>query len=239
MNTAQREALDELQELLGHTFKDLDLLLRALTHPSYANEEPSARHNQRMEFLGDSVLGLAITTELFERFPQRSEGQLSRLRSALVREETLVVRAEAIKLGPCLRLGRGERKSGGRFKHSLLADAYEAVLAAVYLDADFEAAHKVIVRGFEETFQQIASGNHSRDFKTRLQELIQSRTDARPRYSIVSSDGPPHARRFTAQVTVDDDVLGEGQGMSKKAAQQDAARRALEGLTASSEETAH
>ena len=221
--------IEGLEGRLGHRFESRELILRALTHPSFANEFTEAVNNQRLEFLGDAVLNTVISTALFERFPERHEGQLSRLRSFLVCEESLAERAAALELGPCIRLGKGERKSGGRHKASLLADAYEAVLAAVYLDGGFERATAVIRAGFENTLEDIQGGTHSRDYKTRLQEQIQSRQgDARPRYAITDIQGPPHARRFTATVKVDDEILGQGQGMSKKAAQQAAARNALE-----------
>ncbi len=228
--TPSQEELDALQQRIGHQFQDIDHLLRALTHPSYANESPGAVDNQRMEFLGDSVLNLAISTELFRRFSKQSEGRLSRLRSALVRETTLAERAGAWELGSCLRLGRGERLSGGQFKDSVLADAYEAVLAAIYMDSDFETASAVIVAAFEKDLAELEAGTHSQDYKTRLQEQVQSAGDVRPRYAIIHTEGPPHARKFTAQVKLGDEVIGQGEGMSKKAAQQAAARVALENL---------
>ncbi len=231
-----RSLLDGLQQRLGHPCGDRELRLRALTHPSFANESGTAIHNQRLEFLGDAVLNIVISTALFERFPERHEGKLSRLRSQLVCEETLVLRAQALDLGPCLRLGKGERLSGGRDKPSLLADAYEALLAAVYLDAGIEAARAVIMAAFEVTFVDILNDASGHDFKTHLQEIVQSRRgNVRPRYVIVDTCGPAHARIFTAAVKVGDEELGLGQGSSKKIAQQEAARDALDRLDRSAD----
>jgi ribonuclease-3 len=224
--------LEALQEALDYRFKDGELLRRAITHASYANENGSARDNQRLEFLGDSVLGLVISTRLFDQFAAFPEGRLSRLRSRLVCEGTLAQQARRLGLGGCLRLGRGERTSGGQDKDSLLSDAYEAVLAAIYLDGGYPAAQQVILRAFEEEIAKAASRQTSKDHKTRLQELIQANSDERPRYAIVETSGPPHARLFTAEARVGDRVLGRGTGSNKKAAQQDAARLALETLEA-------
>ncbi len=232
-HSPQEEPLLHLQEAIGYTFKDVSLLQLALTHASYANEEgdneqPLRLDNQRMEFLGDSVLGLAISTHLYKAFPNLPEGKLSRLRSSLVCEGTLARQAETLQLGLCLRLGRGERSSGGHLKASLLSDAYEAILAAVYLDSDYVTTEAVILRAFKDELTQVSQGHTVKDFKTRLQELIQSEGDERPRYMIVETTGPPHARSFTAEVRVGLKLLGSGQGRNKKSAQQDAARAALE-----------
>lgn len=224
--------LSQLQEALGHTFTDVSLLRRAITHASWANESGEEHDNQRLEFLGDSVLALAISTELFRRHPDWPEGKLSRLRSRLVCEGTLARMAVAIDLGNQLQLGRGEEASGGRDKPSLLADAYEAVLAALYLDGGFPVAQAFILAAFASEIDGESARQNRADFKTRLQELVQATSDLRPRYSIVSTQGPPHAREFTAEVQVGDELLGTGVGMSKKAAQQQAASAALETLAA-------
>jgi ribonuclease III len=222
--------LEALQAKLAHTFEDPGLLRRALTHASHANESGEPHDNQRMEFLGDSVLNLAISTELFALYGDWPEGKLSRLRSQLVCEATLARMATDLGLGQQLRLGRGENTSGGREKPSLLADAYEAVLAAIYLDGGFPAAQRFILDAFAAEIDAESARQNAADFKTRLQELVQATSDLRPRYSIIATDGPPHAREFTAEVRVGEDVLGVGLGMSKKAAQQEAARGALETL---------
>jgi len=223
------DLLDALQNLLEHRFNSRELLIRALTHPSFSNEYPKAPSNQRLEFLGDAVLGTVIAADLFERMPGRDEGALSRVRSFLVCEESLYERAMELQLGPCMLLGKGEKKSQGHKKASLLADAYEAVLAAVYLDAGFEAAQRVILAAFETSLNRVEKGTHSRDHKTSLQEMVQARGgDLRPVYAIIDTTGPPHARLFTAAVSVNEEVVGTGQGMSKKAAQQTAAKNAID-----------
>lgn len=222
--------LEALQAALGHEFDDPSLLTRALTHASFANESGEDFDNQRMEFLGDSVLNLAISTELFHRYADWPEGKLSRLRSRLVCEATLAALARKLDLGNQLRLGRGEDTSGGREKPSLLADAYEAVLAAIYLDGGFEVARSFILAAFGDEIDNETSRQNRADFKTRLQELVQATSDLRPRYSIIHTDGPPHAREFTAEVKVGEEVLGIGLGLSKKSAQQEAARVALDTL---------
>ncbi len=225
-------SLEQLETALGHTFADRDLLERAMTHASWANEYGGERDNQRMEYLGDSVLNLAISTELFARYSDWPEGKLSRLRSQLVCEATLARMAVGLELGKHLKLGRGEDTSGGREKPSLLADAYEAVLAALYLDGGFPVAQRFVLDAFADEIEAESARQNKADFKTRLQELVQATSDLRPRYSIVGTEGPPHAREFTAEVKVGEEVLGTGLGMSKKAAQQEAARGALDTLAA-------
>lgn len=222
--------VEGLQSGLGYTFRDLDRLVRALTHRSFANENELHEDNQRLEFLGDAVLDLVISHELFARFPGLPEGQLSYLRSRIVCEEALAAQAERIDLGRFLLLGRGEELSGGRSKPSLLADAYEAVLAAIYLDGGFEAVATVTRARFDSLLDGSKQRQEAGDHKTRLQEVIQARRDERPRYTITSTEGPPHARTYEAQVAVGDQILGRGAGNSKKAAQQSAARDALEQL---------
>lgn len=224
--------LDALQAQLGYRFTDPALLLQAVTHASYANEDGGAMDNQRLEFLGDSVLGLIISTRLFERFTDSTEGSLSRLRSRLVCEETLALQAQRLGLGECLRLGRGERGSGGQQKASVLSDAYEALLAAIYLDGGYAAAQAVTLAAFEGEMAEVAQPERGKDFKTQLQELIQADSDIRPRYVIIDVAGPPHARFFTAEVRVGEQVLGVGSGSNKKTAQQNAAQVALETLAA-------
>jgi ribonuclease-3 len=217
---------------LGYTFTDTGVLLRALTHPSFANEAGGCPDNQRLEYLGDSVLNLSISTELFRRFPEWPEGRLSRTRSHLVCEPTLAELARKVGLGDHLRLGRGEATTGGRDKPSVLSDAFEAVLAALYLDGGFRAADQFILSTFDEELSLDPRTGHPTDFKTTLQELVQADSDLRPQYSIIDVDGPAHARIFTANVKVGDKLLGTGTGMNKKAAHQEAARIALEAIDA-------
>lgn len=222
--------VEGLQSGLDYRFRNPDLLLRALTHRSFANESEADQDNQRLEYLGDAVLDLIISHALFTRHPTLPEGQLSYLRSRLVCEEALAAQAEALDLGAYLLLGRGEERSGGRTKPSLLADAFEAVLAAVFLDGGFDAAVRVVLNRFDSVLHDADSWQEAGDHKTRLQELIQARRDERPRYTITDADGPPHARTYTAVVYVGDKLLGTGSGPSKKAAQQSAARDALDRL---------
>ncbi len=226
--------LGKLEHALGYQFKDRSVLVRALTHRSYANESKTGEDNQRLEYLGDAVLDLVISTELYKRFRREGEGRLSYVRSRLVREEALAAQARQLDLGAYLLLGKGEAMSGGREKESLLADAYEAVIAAVYLDGGFDAIYQVIVAAFHETIDVVTTTAHSGDYKTRLQELVQAQKDARPKYAITAVDGPPHARLYTASVTIDGAMMGVGQGASKKAAHQSAAKAALERLGAKS-----
>jgi len=221
--------LEPLEVALGYTFEDQSLLLRALTHRSYANEAVGVvRDNQRLEFLGDAVLGLVIAEALFEAHPDYQEGGLSKCKAQLVCESTLASIARRLQLGDYLRLGRGEEASGGREKSSVLADAYEAVVAAVHLDGGFDAADAFVIRHHADAIREMSSPIRVRDAKSRLQELIQQFTNIRPEYVIVDSRGPDHARVFSAEVRVLGDLIGRGEGRSKKGAQQRAAAAALE-----------
>ena len=215
---------EEMQQRLGYRFKDVSLLETALTHPSFGSDH-HVPDNQRLEFLGDAVLELAISRLLYIVHPEMPEGGLSRLRSALVREETLAQAANGYQIGKEIRLSVGEERTGGRRKPSLLADAMEAVIAAVYLDGGTEAAFGLV----ERTIDVRASENldyFAMDAKTRLQELLQKDGHA-PTYEIVSTEGPPHAPVFTAHVQVDGKLLGEGKGRTKRQAQQEAAAKAI------------
>ncbi|MDO4739881.1 MAG: ribonuclease III [Eubacteriales bacterium] len=216
--------LEEMQQRLGYCFKDASLLETALTHPSYGSD----RHvpdNQRLEFLGDAVLELAVSRLLYMLHPDMPEGGLSRLRSALVREETLAQAAAGYQIGKEIRLSVGEERTGGRRKPSLLADAMEAVIAAVYLDGGTEAAFDLVERTIDVR-ASVDLDYFAMDSKTRLQELLQKDGHA-PSYEIVSMEGPPHAPTFTAHVSVDGQLLGKGQGRTKRQAQQQAAAQAI------------
>ena len=209
---------------LGYQFKDLKLLETALTHPSYGGDH-HVPHYQRLEFLGDAVLELAISRYLYFEFPEIDEGKLTRIRAGLVREETLCRAARRLELGRYIRLSVGEDRSGGRDKPSILCDVMEAVLAAVYLDGGFDCAVAVIRRALAEDLRPAMLEDHL-DAKSRLQEILQ-RDGGMPRYDFISMEGPPHAPRFRYSVTLDERVLGEGSGTSKQNAQQEAARDAL------------
>lgn len=232
---SRKEELAELQEALGYLFDDPSLLDRALTHRSFANERRNIKYdNQRLEFLGDSVLGVVIAEALFREDEKAPEGALSSQLSELVCEPALVERAETICLGDYLLLGRGEEQTGGRQKGALLADAFEAVLGAIFLDGGHQAARQVILAHFAKAIDEVINqeSRHEpkspQDFKSLLQRIIQRRQATRPEYRIVETLGPPHDRIFRAEVLVEDRILGEGEGKSKKAAEQQAAAQALE-----------
>ena len=212
---------------LGYNFNDPKLLETALTHPSYGGDH-HVSHYQRLEFLGDAVLELAISRYLFFEFPEIDEGKLTRIRAGLVREETLCRAARRLELGRYIRLSVGEDRSGGRDKPSILCDVMEAVLAAVYLDGGFDAAVAVIRLALADDLHPRMLEDHL-DAKSRLQEILQ-RTGDMPVYEFISMEGPPHAPQFCYGVTLNGNMLGRGQGTSKQNAQQAAARDALRQL---------
>jgi len=212
---------------LGYRFDDPALLEEALTHRSSEAEGTGRSSNERLEFLGDAVLGLVIAEELFVAWGF-SEGEMAKVRAAVVNESSLAAVARRIGIGPALRLGRGEESTGGREKASILADAMEAVLGAVYLDGGLDEARRAILTDWRPLISERAASPGRRDYKTRLQEVLARRGKA-PVYAVEGS-GPDHERSFTATVTVDGRRLGAGSGSSKKRAQQEAARRALEEL---------
>lgn len=217
-----------LEAALG-TRVDPDLLSLALTHRSYAYENGGLPTNERLEFLGDSVLGIVVTETLYRDFPDWSEGQLAKLRAAVVNAQALAEVARGLELGRHLRLGRGEETTGGRDKVSILADTFEAVLGAVYLDSGLERAREVVSRLVGPVIVRGAELGAGLDWKTSLQEIAAARGRGVPEYR-VRHEGPDHAREFSAQVVLDDEVIGEGVGRSKKAAEQQAAERAYRHL---------
>lgn len=216
--------MDALQKALGYAFKNGDLMTTALTHPSYGSDH-HVPHYQRLEFLGDAVLELSISRILYFELPGVDEGRLTRLRAELVREETLYRIAQKLRLGRYIRLSVGEERSGGRDKPSILSDVTEAVIAAVYLDGGFEAAFALVSRMYEGMITPNALRD-TLDAKTRLQEITQ-KAGLMPAYEQLSMEGPPHAPVFTYQVLAGGEILGQGAGRSKQAAQQEAARAAL------------
>jgi ribonuclease-3 len=227
----EREAqLHAMEERLGHRFTDLSLLDRALTHSSRANEDDSGGrgHNEPLEFLGDSVIGFVIADLLHRRDADGREGAKSKTRAHLVSARSLAGRAADLGLPDLLRLGRGEEKSGGRKKTALWADAYEAVIAALYLDGGLEAAHRFVSAEFATDLERPALP--SEDHKSVLQEILQARGDPVPEYELVAEEGPGHRRRFRVRCLVRGESLAEGEGFSKKQAQQEAARNALRRL---------
>ena len=221
--------MNELEEKLGYRFRDRGLLEHAMTHSSYANEHRGAglTSNERLEFLGDSVLGVVVADYLFRKHPDMPEGELTRTRAALVCEGSLHEVAKSLNLGRYLRLGKGEAAGGGRQRPSILADATEAVLAAVYLDGGMEAVRPIIRALILDKEREKAA---DRDYKTALQELVQRSPGAAVSYRLVRESGPDHCRSFEMEASVAGSVIGTGEGRTKKEAEQMAAKAALEKL---------
>ena len=220
-----------LEKIAGYSFHDRTLLEQALTHRSRSNEVQGGGDNQRLEFFGDSILGFLISHLLFTRFPAAREGELTHMRSALVDEARLSGIASALGIGSCLALGKGEERSGGREKRSVLADAYEALIAAIYLDGGDSAVRSAVERHFAGFLGEFAvSGINLTDYKTELQEFTQSRFASIPRYELTAESGPDHDKVYRFSVIVNGKSAGAGEGRSKKEAQQAAAREAIEFL---------
>ena len=221
--------MDRLEEKLGYQFRDRGLLEHAMTHSSYANEHRSAglTSNERLEFLGDSVLGVVVADYLFHEHPDMPEGELTRTRAALVCEGSLYDAAQGLGLGEYLRLGKGEDAGGGRKRPSILADATEAMLAAVYLDGGMEAMRPIIRALILDKEQEKTA---DRDYKTALQELVQRESGQVLQYRLVGEEGPDHNKRFFVEVTLNGKTIGSGSGHSKKEAEQMAAQAAIQTL---------
>ena len=217
----------KLEQQLQYQFRDRNLSSQALTHPSFEHEQAGVGDYQRLEFLGDAVLGMVLAEALYRRFPEGDEGVLSRSRSQLADQDTLAAIARNAGLGDYIRLGRGEEQSSGRNKDSILADVLEALIAAVYLDGGMEESRRLILRLFDELLTISGSALMINDPKSELQELLSCRRLPAPHYHLVEESGPPHDRHFRFQVLVDAIVTGEGEGRSKKIAQQAAATQAL------------
>jgi ribonuclease-3 len=220
-----------IEARLGHTFADRDLLLLALTHRSVSADDPGRADNERLEFLGDAVLQLVITERLYQDYPQLPEGQMAKIRAALVSRPTLAEIARTIDLGAYLELSPSEERSGGRGKDSILANAMEAVIGAVYLDAGLEVAGRMILDLWGGRIEDRARQPGIKDYKTRLQEVL-AQAGKRPAYEVTGS-GPDHDRWFVAEVVIDGEVMGRGEGRSKKEAEQGAAEEALRRLAQS------
>lgn len=225
--------LDRVESALGYTFADRELLRRALTHRSFAHERGLTNHNESLEFLGDAVLGMLVAERIVQRRPELDEGAMTRLRSSLVSTRNLSREAATLNLGECLLLGRGEERSGGRTKPSLLADAYEAVVAAMYLDGGIRVVRSLVRRVFGKRIDDssVRTGAHG-DPKTTLQELVQAQGWLLPHYRLIDEHGPDHDRTFTVEVVINGSVRGSGSGSSKKRAEQEAAMQALQALEA-------
>ena len=226
----ERDRMKTLEEKLGYTFENRALLENALTHSSCANESRGKlQSNERLEFLGDSILGMVVADHLYRNHPDLPEGVLTRTRAALVCEDSLVVVAEELGLGDYLRLGKGEEAGGGRNRPSIRADAVEAVLAAVYLDGGIGSARKIIQKYILS--REVAGLTKPRDYKTALQELVQRESGQVLAYRLVGEEGPDHNKRFFVEVTLNGKGVGQGSGRSKKEAEQMAAKAAIEKIS--------
>ena len=222
--------IKELEKAIGYQFRDISLLENALAHSSYANERwhNSLRSNERLEFLGDSILGMIVADHLYRNFPDRPEGELTRMRADMVCEQSLAVVANRISLGSHLLLGHGEEQGGGRNRSSILADAVESVIAACYLDGGYHAALNFVNTFILSDIPVVKY--HNADYKTALQEKVQQKKNQTLSYRLVGEEGPDHDKRFRVEVQLNGKVVGSGTGTSKKRAEQDAARVALEDL---------
>jgi ribonuclease-3 len=235
----QGEPLETLEGRLDYRFKDPSLLLRALTHRSFVNEQENAppSHNESLEFLGDAVLGFLVSSRIFNRCPELNEGELSKIKAFLVSAVNLVHLAERIRLGDHLRLSRGEEKTGGRGKRAILADAFESVIGAIYLDGGVEAAAAFVDRQIDDCVDGVDLRHLTYgDFKSALQERLHHLARPEPVYKVVNEIGPDHRKTFVVQVSVGDLVVAEASGRTKKEAQQAAARIALENLDIGADE---
>jgi len=222
--------IKDLETAIGYKFQNISLLQNALTHSSYANERwhNSLLSKERLEFLGDSVLGMLVADYLYRTFPDRPEGELTRMRADMVCETTLASAANRIGLGEHLLLGHGEERFGGRTRESILADAMESVIAASFLDGGIEAALKIVQQFI--LVEVPVTKLHNADYKTALQELVQQKKNQVLSYTLVGQSGPDHDKQFEVEVSLNGTVVGEGSGRSKKRAEQDAARAAIEKL---------
>ena len=230
-----RYTLKEIEENLGVCFNNPTLLKTALTHSSFGNQFKDAEYNERLEFLGDSVLQLCITEYLFNNFKHKSEGELTKIRSLIVCENSLYEIAKKINLGSYIRMSKGEELTGGRERISIQADAVEAVLAAVYLDKGLGFVRDFILLHFEEVINKAINNEIVLDFKTKLQELLQKDGEIVIQYELTRYEGPPHRRKFFTNVVIDKKLMGEGSGYSKKESEQNAAKQALEILDKTNE----
>ena len=222
--------ISKFEETINYTFENKSYILEALTHSSYSNENKNYKYNERLEFLGDSVLSIVISDYLFREEKNLPEGELTKLRANIVCEESLSEVALNIKLGDYLLLGKGEEATGGRERISILADALEAVIAAIYLDGGMENAKKFIFDNMQEIIEDSLKGKIFRDYKTYLQEVLQSKGEQHIWYKLIEEKGPDHNKRFVMEVGINEEVLGVGEGKSKKDAEQIAAKSALKTL---------
>lgn len=222
----------ELEKLIGYTFKDSHYLVRALTHSSYSNEnkKEKLKNNERLEFLGDSVLGLTISEFLYSHYAQLEEGQLTKIRAKIVCEASLGEASRNLRLGEFMLFGRGEELTGGRERTSILSDAFEALIAAIFLDGGMECARKFVLNQLMGIIEDAVQGKLFVDYKTRLQEVIQVQKGNRIKYDIVNEEGPDHSKIFFTEVKLNDIAIGIGSGHSKKESEQEAAKEGLKRL---------
>ena len=232
LDKQRTQVLLQLCQRMQLTFNNLDLLHQALTHTSYVNEKKKCSYddNERLEFLGDAVLDVIVSEYLFRQFPQMPEGELTKARANIVCEQTLAQQAMQLGLGDHLMLGRGEQSSGGRERISILADAFEAVIGAVFIDAGFLGVSNFVHQQFEREFEQVVAGQYNHDFKTLLQETVQRSSEGKIHYQVINAQGPDHDKLFDVVVVVSGFQMGHGTGKSKKEAEQNAAKQALGNL---------
>jgi len=223
------EDYSKLEKKISYTFRESTFINEALTHSSYANEknDKTVKHNERLEFLGDSVLSLIISDYLFMKYPDFPEGELTKVRSKIVCEATLAECARSITLGEYMYFGKGEEMTGGRDRASILADAFEALIAAIYMDGGISHARSFILQSMNKKIVDAIMGKIFVDYKTRLQEIVQARKIKKIKYNVIDEQGPDHSKMFFTEVNVNDKVIGQGQGRSKKEAEQNAAKMAL------------
>lgn len=232
MNEDRMNELEKFMDIIGVRFKNIKLLDAALTHSSYANQYGLSynHHNERLEFLGDSVLSLVVSEYLYKKYKTKPEGKLTKIRAAIVCEGSLAETARKICINQYIRIGRGEELSGGRHKDSMLADACEAVIASIYMDQGYEAAREFILNFMKDIIEESGKEKNNHDYKTTLQEKVQKMMLGDIKYEVTGDWGPDHEKTFQVQVSVNGKILGSGQGKSKKEAQQSAAREALKEL---------
>ncbi len=220
--------MEKLQKNMGYHFKNIDLLKTSLSHSSYANEmKKTVKCNERLEFLGDAVLSIIVSDYLFKNYTHLPEGELTKLRASLVCEKNLAEYARELGVGDFLLLGKGEEMNGGRSRSSILADAFEAILAALYLDSDLETAREYVLKFVKNQLENTKEVNF-KDYKTILQEIIQQNREENVKYYLTEEFGPDHDKKFVVEVRLNSNVIGKGQGRSKKEAEQQAAKEALE-----------
>ncbi|WP_300386090.1 ribonuclease III [Clostridium sp.] len=228
--------IKEIEEVIGVSFNEPKLLKTALTHSSYANQHKDQEYNERFEFLGDAILQVSITEYLFLNYKEKSEGELTKIRSLIVCENSLYEIGKKLELGYFIRISRGEELTGGRERTSITADAVEALIAAIYLDKGLEFAKDFILGHFDKIIKRAINNDIVLDYKTKLQEELQKSGEVSIIYELLKYEGPPHRRKFFTSVLIEDRELGRGEGYSKKESEQDAAKAALEILEESNEQ---